>query len=972
MNKSGGPSASSANRSPVKCEKCGATTRLDTGVCASCLLRTALEAVAGMSQAAFQSVLDEIEVPDREWRLGNYEILDEIGRGGMGVIYRARQRHSRRIVAVKRILSYQAESHETLMRFRREAEAVASLDHPNILPIYEVSESEDGLPFFSMKFATAGSLHDAAPALRNEPRKCVQLMAKVARAVEYAHSRGILHRDLKPGNILLDDRGEPLVSDFGLAKWLDTNRDLTKSLTTFGTPGYIAPEQAEAVASDLAPAADVYSLGAILFDLLTGRLPFLGANALSVIRQASETPAPKLRSLIRSHDRDLETVCARCLERDPKARYQSAGDFATDLERWLDGRPILARSVLAPVRLWRWSRRNPKLVGTGAACLLVGAGLVWFFRAEIAKMLPLERPEKSIAVLPFVDLSQAKDQEYFCDGISEEILDTLAKVDGLRVLGRTSSFSFKGKSTDASEIGKTLNVENVLEGSLQREGNRIRVTAELINARNGFHVWSETYEREVQGVFALQDEITRAIVDALKIKLAVSLPAHEQRNTEVYDLYLQGLFFSNKSSAADLRRALGFFQGALEKDSSFSRAWTGIAKVWYFLADVYVKPLEAYPASKEAALKAIALDEKDAEAHCYLSEAKRVLDWDLAGENAELQRALQLDATSAPAHFFLSLLPLFRGELPEGLRLVLEAEKLDPVSPIISYVATAAYLANDRIDDAINEGQRTLLLDPNYFYLDSNLAAAYREKGNFAEAIALYTKAQEATNLPSSGLAITYTRMGRQTEARNILSQLLQASEKRYVSAPVIAAVYTALGDKEEAFRWLERGFAEHSGILQWIAFLPEFRPLHSDARFPRLLRRIGASHDQVLAITETTVSETTDPNAQTHLRLKVGVKPRPGIQNGRVSIMVSFYDLTRDNKMKATDARVSYDWLTAARDWTNVTPKFLTATYVRPKAQPASPDGRRYGGFIVRAYFDGQLQDERATPAELLTLFPP
>src|SRR6476469_8973469 len=361
------------------------------------------------------------------------------------------------------------------------------------------------------------------------------------------------------------------------------------------------------------------------------------------------------------------------------------------------------------------------------------------------------------------------------------MLETLAKVDVVRVLGRTSSFSFKGKSTDASEIGKKLNVENVLEGSLQREGNRIRVTAELINARNGFHIWSETYEREVQGIFALQDEITRAIVDALKIKLAVSLPVHEQRNTEAYELYLQGLFFSNKSSEADLRRALNFFQSALEKDPTFSRAWTGIAKVWYFLADVYVRPLEAYPASREASLKAIALDERDAEAHCYLSEAKRVLDWDLEGADAELKRALELDPNSAPAHFFSGLHPLFRGELNEGLQLVLEAEKLDPVSPITSYVATAAYLANDRIDDAINEGQRTLLLDPNYFYLDSDLAAAYREKGNFAEAIALYTKAQEATNLPSSGLAITYPRMGRNVAARTILAQLMQVREKRYV-----------------------------------------------------------------------------------------------------------------------------------------------------------------------------------------------
>ncbi|PYK15826.1 MAG: hypothetical protein DME55_13140, partial [Verrucomicrobia bacterium] len=493
---------------------------------------------------------------------------------------------------------------------------------------------------FSMKFATSGSLHDAAPSLRKEPRKCAQLMAKVARAVEYAHGRGILHRDLKPGNILLDDRGEPMVSDFGLAKWLNANTDLTKSLTTFGTAGYIAPEQAEGAAANLTQAADIYSLGAILFDLLTGRPPFLGANALSVIRQASETSAPKLRSLGHSHDRDLETICARCLERDPKARYQSAGDLATDLERWLDGRPILARPVSPPARIWRWSRRNPKLIATGAACLLFGAAIIWFFRGELAKLLPVEPLDKSIAVLPFVNLSQVKDQEYFCDGISEEILEGLAKVDGLRVVGRTSSFSFKGKNANVSEVGKELNVANVLEGSVRRDGNRVRITAELINTRNGFHLWSETYERELKGVFTVQDEITRAIVDALKVKLAGALPAQPQSNTEVYDLYLQGLYFSNKGSEEDLRRALSFFQRAVEKDPTFSRAWTGIAKVWYFLADVYVKPLEAYPASKEAALKAIALDEKDAEAHCYLSEAKRVLDWDLAGADAELKRAL--------------------------------------------------------------------------------------------------------------------------------------------------------------------------------------------------------------------------------------------------------------------------------------------------------------------------------------------
>jgi tetratricopeptide (TPR) repeat protein len=492
----------------------------------------------------------------------------------------------------------------------------------------------------------------------------------------------------------------------------------------------------------------------------------------------------------------------------------------------------------------------------------------------------------------------------------------------------------------------------------------------LINARDGFQLWSETYERELQGVFAVQDEITRAVVDALKIKLAVSLPTHEPRNTEAYDLYLQGLYLSNKGSEKELREALTFFQRALEKDPKLSRAWTGIAKVWFYLADVYVKPLEAYPASRAAALKAIELDEKDAEAHCYLGEAKRILDWDLPGEEAELQRALQLDPNSAPVNFFLALLPLFRGDIKEGLELVLKAEQLDPVSPIISYVATAAYLADNRLDDAIIEGQRTQQLDPHYFYLDSTLAAAYREKGNFTDAIALYTKAQEETHLPSSGLAITYARTGQQNEARKILDQLLQERRTRYISAQIIAAIYVGLGDKEEAFRWLELAATEHSGILQWIAFLPEFRPLRPDKRFPNFLRRIGVAHNSVLAITETRLTEIKDPNAQAHLSLRIGVKPRPSTQNGHVvRLAVSFYDLTKDDNFKPTDARTAYDWLTGDRDWTDATPKYLAATYVRPKTP--SPDGRRFGGFIVGVYFDGQLQDSRANPPELLSLFP-
>ncbi len=943
--------------------------------------------------------------------IGHYKISEAIGTGGMGEVYLATDIVAGRKAALKLLPTRFTGDPERLKRFQQEAHAVVGLNHPNILTVYEIGE-DHSIHYIASELIEGETLRQRLTRGPMQLSEAVEIAIQVASALAAAHQAGIVHRDIKPENIMLRPDGYVKVLDFGIAKLAESAfaKPPSVAAATFGVPGatpkafasrradgagsmtlaetnlgavlgtvrYMSPEQA--CGEHVDQTTDIWSLGVVLYEMVTGHVPFTGdppSQSYGAAGTAQDVmfsilgkePAPVARYIAHA-PAELQQIISKTLRKDREERYRSAHELLEALKNLrhnLEVEAELERSTAVPSWL-RWGRSPATLV----LLLLIAAlavALPFYWHRNLKTSSP---PEKSIAVLPFLDLSQAKDQEYFCDGISEEILHALAKVDGLRVVARTSSFSFKGKSVNAREVGEKLNVANVLEGSLRREGNRIRVTAELINARSGFHLWTETYDRELAGVFALQDEITRAIVDALKVKFAVSHPPRQQPDTEVYDLYLQGLYFSNKGSEEDLRRALSFFQRAVEKDPTFARAWTGIAKVWYFLADVYVKPLDAYPASKEAALKAIALDEKDAEAHCYLSEAKRVLDWDLAGADAELKRALELDPNSAPAHFFSALLPLFRGELKEGLQLVLEAEKLDPVSPIISYVATAAYLANDRIDDAINEGQRTLQLDPNYFYLDSDLAAAYREKGNFAEAIALYTKAQEATHLPSSGLAITYARMGRETEAQNILAQLVQAREKRYVSAPLIAAVSTALGDKEEAFRWLERAYEEHSGVLQWIAFLPEFRALHSDARFPHLLRRIGVSQNSILGITETTLSEIIDPNAHGHFTLRVGVKPRPGTPNGHVvDIIVSFYDLTKDKRMKPTDARVGYDWITPGNNWADATPKFLVATYVRPKTQRASTDNRRYGGFTVRVYFDGQLQDARANPPELLTLFP-
>ncbi len=616
------------------CRNCGAKVFSDApeGLCTGCVLEAAIGGAGASSAVAAYSAeaaakAGSANTDDRDsakqananvahdnkktvraaellGELGDYELLDEVGRGGQGVVFRARQKSLNRTVALKVISLGQWASKAHLKRFRLEAEAAARLEHPGIVPIHEVGE-RDGSCYFSMKFVEGGQLDEVVRRAPMSIRQAAELIAKVARTVHYAHQHGILHRDIKPGNILLDQKGEPHLTDFGLARLVETESTMTRTLDVLGTPSYMAPEQAMGNNAAVSSVTDIYGLGAVLYQLLTGQPPFAGGATYETIKLLLDTEPRQPRLLNPKIDRDLNTICLKCLEKDPKRRYSSALALAEDLERWLRHEPIQARRTGIFTRGGKWVRRNPKLVATGVAGLVLGAAVIWLIRGELFRAYQFNPPEKSIAVLPFVDLSQAKDQEYFCDGMSEEILHGLTKVDGLRVVGRTSSFSFKGKNANTREVGEKLNVENVLEGSLRRERNRVRVTADLINTQSGFHVWTETYDRELAGVFTLQEEITRSIVDALKSKLAVALPSHEQRNTEVYDLYLQGLYFSNKSSDEDLRRALNFFQRAVEKDPTFARAWTGIAKVWYFLADVYVKPLEAYPLSKEAALKAI-------------------------------------------------------------------------------------------------------------------------------------------------------------------------------------------------------------------------------------------------------------------------------------------------------------------------------------------------------------------------------
>jgi TolB-like protein/tRNA A-37 threonylcarbamoyl transferase component Bud32 len=680
-------------KEPGSCPECGSASRVGRSLCLSCMLSAGvganghngdLSAEASAKAETLDDLLGELDVCDADWRIGNYQVLEEIGRGGMGVIYRARQRHSRRIVALKRILSYHADSQETLARFRRESQAAASLDHPNILPIYEVSECDDGLPFFSMKFAGGGSLLDAAPTLRNEPRRAVALLAKVARAVQYAHGQGILHRDLKPGNVLLDGRGEPLVSDFGLAKWLDATSHLTRTLTIFGTPGYIAPEQVNGSAGKLGPTADVYSLGAILFDLLTGRPPFMGEHALKVIQQASEKPAPKLRTLMPGLDRDLETICAKCLDREPGARYRSAGALAEDLERWLEGRHIIARPVSPPARAWRWARRNPVVAGMAALLLALGSTVgVMIWNGEMAS----PPAASGIAVLPFESLSSDKENAFFADGVYDGVSTKLAKVANLKVISHNSVAKYRG-ARNTQEIGRALNIAYVLEGSVRREAGRIHLNAQLIDTRTDAHVWAQEYDRDLNDVFALQSEIAQKVTDQLGAETSSTEKAaiQEPPTTDLvaYDSYLRakdlinGIAFSPRAKE-DLMQTVQLLDQAIARDPLFFLAYGELAGAHdriYFLGFDHT---EARLKLSEAAIQSVRRLRPDSgEAHLAMAQHAYwgYRDYDRA--KAELTIAKRTLPNESRIPLLSSYIDRRQGQWEKSLKEMKHALELDP------------------------------------------------------------------------------------------------------------------------------------------------------------------------------------------------------------------------------------------------------------------------------------------------------
>jgi serine/threonine protein kinase/tetratricopeptide (TPR) repeat protein len=907
-------SLASLSSAPPVCPSCGATARINGGECLSCLLRVGVDSAApevdllsqdstpnlfrestDNAQQDLDALLAEIDIRDNDWRLGNYQILEEVGRGGMGVIYRARQRHSKRIVALKRVLSYHGDSRETLQRFRREAEAAASLDHPNILPIYEVSE-DDGLPFFTMKFATAGSLQQAAPALSADPRECVRLLAKVTRAVAFAHRAGILHRDLKPGNILLDGRGEPLVSDFGLAKWIDASSDLTRSLTIFGTPGYIAPEQASGSPTALTPAADVYSLGAILFDLLTGRPPFLGEHALAVIRQAAEKPAPKLRSIIQSDDRDLEIICAKCLERDPRARYGSARDLAEDLDRWLEGRAIVARPVLPPTRVWRWAKRNPVLACTAALCLIIGALALtrqmhgWRLEKEINTRIATQH---SIRVLPLLDLDSAQVSEELAAELGAALEQNLKLMGPAKVMF-SSPVGTSGDSATPPTHSSDVPARAFLSGTTRIANGQRRISVHLLEANSQTPLLHELIDTDPAGAPSVA---ARQIAG----RVYEILSAADLRNAgpptvdpglldpEAKSFIDQGLELANRRGGLDIDRSIACLKHAIELRPGSAAAHAALAKALAFEA-AYESSREQLAKGLQHARKAVELDPANSEAHLGLAallyqygrmkesinEALIALEYSPIARRAGNLLANSYRAIGRPdeallwfhvgeehkqerlrAHWGVADCWAALGDDEQAEAAYSRSLKLHPEQPEGWMGICRLRLWNGRIEEARAIYQAETKGYRDFAYARQMAAQVEFFARNFAEAEKLYAELYQRD--PNGGAsfygAITYaSALGRikleydavagrklLEQARQAETELVHPEQERADPFYRLAAIEASLGARESALQSLERAVA-----AGWIDYRspsidPRFDSIREDELFKKHLSTMAA-----------------------------------------------------------------------------------------------------------------------------------
>jgi TolB-like protein/Tfp pilus assembly protein PilF len=704
------------------CRKCGAAIPPDSpqNSCGACLLETGLDSDELEREEGGSASLKTINafgerVPPSQVLMdfGDYELLEQIGRGGQGVVFRARQKSLNRVVALKVINLGHWASKAHLKRFRREAEAAARLEHPCIVPIYEVGE-RDGSCYFSMKFVEGGQLDEVVRRIPMSIRQAVELIAKVARTVHYAHEHGILHRDIKPGNILLDLNGEPHLTDFGLARLLETESSVTQTLDVLGTPSYMAPEQAMGNNAAVSSVTDVYGIGAVLYQLLTGHPPFAGGTTYETIKLLLDTEPKQPRLLNPKIDRDLSTICLKCLEKDPKRRYSSALALGEDLERWLKHEPIAARRVGPLVRGRKWVRRNPSIAVMAAMLLALAVPLgVMVWKSEFARQ-PLTT---GIAVLPFENLGEQKENAAFVDGLQDDILTKLAKIGDLKVISRTSVMEYRGKQ-NIRQIGDELRVSHVLEGSVRRIGGRLHMNTQLIDARTDTHVWAEQYDRDLNDLFAIQSEIAQKVADRLNAKVtsAERLAIEEKPTTDLvaFELYSRANDIWGFSLGGEaVLQAIDLLNQAVARDPSFFKAYCLLAAAHdqlYFVGDHTPGRLAA---AEAAVREAFRIRPNAGEAH--LARAFHLyngyLEYD--GALAELEIARRSLPNNPRIFSVTGYIQRRQGRWEEAIRNLERAIELDPRDLDRIYQTGVSYGGARRYAEQKSKLDRMLTIAPN-------------------------------------------------------------------------------------------------------------------------------------------------------------------------------------------------------------------------------------------------------------------
>jgi serine/threonine protein kinase/Tfp pilus assembly protein PilF len=814
------------------CGKCGAKIPADArqGVCPACQLETGLGPLVNepvVPQERDDPGLDDgVRAPDRKKSVrparmpgdfGDYEVQEEIGRGGQGVVYRARQKSLNRTVALKVIgLGHWAtETH--VKRFRLEAEAAARLNHPCIVPIYEVGE-RDGACYFSMGLMDGGQLDAVA---KGEPipiRHAAEVVAKLARTVSYAHEHGILHRDIKPGNILLDAKGEPHLTDFGLARLVESESSVTHTLDVLGTPSYMAPEQAVGNNAAVCSATDVYGLGAVFYQLLTGHPPFAGGTTFETVRLVLDTEPRQPRLLNPKLDRDLATICLKCLEKDPKRRYASALALAEDLEHWLKHEPILAHRTGIFTRGKKWVRRNPAIALLILALAALAAAIGWDVRKSEFVPSP---PTTGIAVLPFENRSEDKSNAYFVDGIQDEILTRLSKIADLKVIAGTSTQHYKSGPRNLPEIARQLGVAHILEGSVQKSGDTVRVNVQLIKAANDSHLWADTFDRKLTDIFSVESEVAKAIADQLRAKITgqeeQAITAKPTDNTEAYDAYLRGRAYMSSTNDVPTQK---YLREAVRLDPKFALAW---ALLSYFDAAAYrstvLPPTDALrEEARQAAEIALALQPNLGEAllakgHYYYACPR---DYDTALRYFE--QARQLLPNSSLVFESLAILERRRGHWDRSESYFNEAERLDPRNAHLLFDHAITYVLVRRFPEALRKFDQVLNITPDDVDTIAHKAAIAQAEGDLPRAAALLAPLHP--NADSDALATQVYQAILERRPAPIISRL-----KEILAKPDPALGY-GIGELRFYLGWAQEVAGDHAAAQEsWRQARSELEP---------------------------------------------------------------------------------------------------------------------------------------------------